>query len=120
MMIVHDVRDERRAIAVRRAVERGALADRALERGLRAFELRVARIEPAPLVVVVRVVPEELSVLVQRAGDLRLGVDRLADLEERSLHVRGVEDAHDRQRRREVGPVVEGERDLAVGGAGRA
>ena len=32
MVVVHDVRDERRAITVRRPVERGALADRALER----------------------------------------------------------------------------------------
>ena len=112
VVVAHDVRDERRAITVRWSVVRRAHADRALEGSLRPFELRVTRVEPPPLVVVVGVVAEELAVVVQGAGDLRLGVDGLADFEEGSLHARGIENFHDRQRGREVGSVVERERDL--------
>ena len=113
-MVAHHVRDERGSIAVRRAVEGGADPDRALKRLLRPLELGIARIEPAPLVVVVRVIAEQLPVRVQLARDLGLRVDGLADLEERALHSCRIEYPHDRQRGGEVGAVVERECHFAV------
>ena len=113
-MVADHVRDERGAVTMRRAVEGRAHADRALECLLRSFELRIARVEPPPLVVVVGVIAEQLAVRVERARDLGVGVDGLAHLEERSLHAGLVEYAHDRERGAEVGPVIEGQRDLVV------
>ena len=112
---VHDAGHERRAVAVRRPEPRRARADLLLERQLRPFELRVARVEPAPLVVVVRVVGDQVTVAVRACGRCSgCGVERLTDDEERRVHVRGVEDVHDLRRGVGVGLVVEGDRDLAA------
>ena len=111
-MVLHNARHERRALPVRRAKPDGTRAHQAAERLLGALELRVARVEPPPLVVVIRVVTHELTVGDEIAHDLRRGVERLADDEERSLDLRGVEDLQDRRRRADVGSLVECDRDL--------
>ena len=93
--LLHDARHERRAVAVRRPEPRRARADaRAANAMLRALELGVARVEPAPVVVVVRVVRRRGG----RGGTSARTTcgsshERLADDEERRVHVRGVEDA---------------------------
>ena len=67
----------------------------ALEGVLGAVELGIARVEPAPVVVVVGVVAEQLAVVVEGPGDVGPGVEGLADGEERALHAVGVEDVAD-------------------------
>ena len=114
--LVHGQADEGRALAVGRPVEAGADAELAGEGVLRAAELRVAGVEPTPLVVVVRVVAEQHPVLVERAGDVRPRVERLADEEERRLHPVLVEDVAHGERGRVVRPVVERDGDAVVAG----
>ena len=112
VVIAHDALHHRRACHRAAAGTRPGTCRCPLECLLRALELGVAGIEPAPLVVVVRVVAEQLAVRVEVARDLRLLVDRLADLEEGSLDVGVVEDLHDLRCRADIRPVVERERDL--------
>src|SRR5581483_1298635 len=80
-----------------------------------AVELRILRIEPAPTVMVVRVIPDEVTVRGEGTGDVRPSVHRLADFEERALHAVVVEDPADLERGRVVWTVIEGERHLRHG-----
>lgn len=93
----HHPAQERRPLPVRRPVEGGADAEAASEGVISAVELGVAGVEPAPLVVVVRVVGEELAVAVQRPHLAGAGIDGLAHEEERALGVVLVEDASEGQ-----------------------
>ena len=86
---------ERGALSVGRPEEARAHPEGALEGVLGAGQLRVAGVEPAPVVVVVGVVAEELAVVVERLGDVGPGVEGLADGEERGLDPVGVEDVAD-------------------------
>src|SRR5207248_9404280 len=93
-----DTRHQRRVPAVRRSKERGADAELAGERMLRAPEVAKARIEPGALLLDVRVIGDELPVAEQRVQRHGFGVDRLRVAEERRLHVTRVENAEDRER----------------------
>ena len=112
-VVTDHVGEERRVLPVGRPVERRADPEVVPERALGPLELRVARIEPAPGVVVVRVVAEEVAVLAQRAGDVGPAVQRLPHHEERALGPTCVEDPRDLERVRIVGTVVEGDRHVA-------
>src|SRR5205085_9788305 len=94
----YGMRHEGGVLPVGRSKEPGTHAQVSAERPLRALELRVAGIEPADLVVEVRVVPEEVTAVERGARDVGPGVERLADREERALDAVLVEDgAHGRR-----------------------
>ena len=113
-VLPNDTGHERCVIAERRAEPRRARADLALERDLRALELGIPRVEPTPPVVVIRVDSRRGGRASRGPDDLRLLDEPLADDEERRLHVRGVEDAHELRRHAGVGVVVERDRDPAA------
>ncbi len=112
-VVTDHVGEERCVLPVRSPVERRADPQVVPERALGPLELRVARIEPAPRVVVVRVVAEEVAVFAQRAGDVGPAVQRLPHHEERALGTACVEDLRDLERVRIVGAVVERDRHVA-------
>ena len=92
-VVVHLREHERRALTVGGPEERGTHAQCPLEGVLGPVELRVTRIEPTPIVMVVRVIRRAAGRRRSSArGDVRAGVDRLAHLEERALDAVVVED----------------------------
>ena len=74
-------------------------------------QLRVARVDPAPFVMMVRVVRDEVAISVERSHDAGPRIERLPDNEERSLGVIPVENGGHRRSRSRIRPVVKGDRD---------